>query len=205
MAFRACAITIAAAAFVGAGWSAESAHAEPTNPTPFAGGCGVVAYPGTGARGIVKVVWGPTLCGAAMEIVDRYLHDPQLVHSGNTWMADVDGWLCATPTADEYGYLSSCSDRFGGEIRVLPEPAGPEPTWIPCEASVVSADIGEPVNVVRCYGNWAFVTIGESDVQSLIRLVNGTWERYVSFPAPICTWQAILDGVPAPELRGFTC
>ncbi|PEG36858.1 hypothetical protein CRI77_22090 [Mycolicibacterium duvalii] len=199
----------AAAVVIGTGWAAGSAHAQPAKtPSTFAGGCGVVAYPGTGVRGTVKVVSGPTSCGDAMEIVDRYLHDPVLVHSGNTWTAEFDGWLCVTPTAataDEYGYLSTCRDEFGGEIRVLPEQASPEPTWIPCEASVIADDIGEPVTVERCYGNWAFVTTGEVDTQSLIRLVNGTWERYVEFPAEICTWQAILDGVPAPELRSFTC
>lgn len=194
-----------AAALVGAG----TANAQPTNTasSTFTGGCGVVSYPGTGVRGVAKVTSGPLPCTAAMEIIDRYLHDPALAHSGNTWTAQFDGWVCATPTAataEEYGYLSSCRDQFGGEIRVTPEPPSAEPMWVPCDGSAIAADIGEPLNVERCYGNWAYVR-QFGDAQSMIRLVNGTWERYTGFPSNICSAQAAADGVPGPELSNFIC
>ncbi|MEZ0342881.1 hypothetical protein ACAG25_23230 [Mycobacterium sp. pV006] len=215
MAFRALAVTIVAAVavVVSAGWAAEPVRADPsstTSPPPtFTGGCGVVSYPGTGARGVVEVTSGPVSCTAAMDVMDRYLHDPLLVHTGNTWSAEFDGWVCTTPTAaaaEAYGYMSACRDSIGGEILVTPERVSPEPTWVPCDATVIAADLGELVHVRRCYGSWAYVGSGEvGDARSLIRFVDGTWTRYTSFPSSICAPQAVLDGVPAPELRNFTC
>lgn len=129
-------------------------------------GCGVVAYPATGARGTVVVTSGATTCGEAMRIVDRYLHDRSLVHTGNTWAADFEGWSCVTPTSaagEEYGYLSACRDLSGSEIRVTKEqPPGAAPLGAECSAPVVAADMGQPLHIERCYGDWAYVSAGES-------------------------------------------
>ncbi|MGE2836551.1 hypothetical protein [Mycobacterium sp. SMC-4] len=158
----------------------------------------------------MTVISGAVPCQEAMRITDRYLHDPSLVHTGNSWSAEFEGWMCSTPTsaaAQEYGYLSSCRDERGSEIRVTPErPAGAEPLAVDCDEADIAADMGQQLNVQRCYGNWAYVDSGElGDAQSLIRLVNGAWERYTGFPSSICTAQATADGVPVPELRSFMC
>ncbi|RDH76840.1 hypothetical protein DVS77_18515 [Mycolicibacterium moriokaense] len=82
--------------------------------------CGVVTYPQTGAGGTVEIIAGNLSCAAAMGIIDRYLNDPDLPHQGNTWSAEFDGWLCASPTsaaAAGYGYTTSCT-RGADEVQV---------------------------------------------------------------------------------------
>ncbi|MGE2736439.1 hypothetical protein [Mycolicibacterium vaccae] len=208
-----------AAALIGAGWLGGYAQAQPTNtiappppaPRVFSGGCGVVAYPGTGARGTVAVTTGPVSCTQAMDVVDRYLHDKTLPRSGNTWAAEFDGWLCDTPTAadaEDYGYLSSCRHPSGSEVRVTAHRSTPAevPPAPPCEMSAIADDVGTLRSVERCYGNWAYVSTGEfGDAQSLVRLVDGRWVKYTAFPSAICWAQAAADGVPVPEWHNFRC
>jgi hypothetical protein len=82
--------------------------------------CGAVTYPQTGTVGTVEVAAGNVSCAGAMGVVDRYLNDPALSHQGNTWSAEFDGWLCASPTAaaaESYGYSTSCT-RDADEIQV---------------------------------------------------------------------------------------
>lgn len=172
--------------------------------------CGTVTHPQSGAAG--TIAQGSLSCTEAMAVVDRYLHDPWLAHSGNTWSAEFDGWACASPTAaaaEEYGYTTACNRgtdevqvRPGavtttGNFRAAPPPAG-------CDPASISADLGQQLNVQRCYGDWAYVSTGElGDAQSLLRLVNGTWSRYTGFPSSICRGQAAGDGVPEAELSSF--
>lgn len=76
-----------------------------------------------------------------------------------------------------------------------------------CDASTISRDLAQQVNILRCYGDWAYVGTGElGDAQSLLRLIDGTWTRYAGFPSTICSVQAAADGVPNAELSSFpTC
>jgi hypothetical protein len=125
---------MAAAGVLAAGCSTATEPGSPVAAAPvgepsavamtFTGGCGVVAYPATGARGSVVVTAGAVSCTEAMRIVDRYLHDSSLVHTGNTWSAEFEGWSCATPTslaADTYGYATACHDQGGSEIQIKAE------------------------------------------------------------------------------------
>ncbi|WP_422742044.1 hypothetical protein ACN27E_13475 [Mycobacterium sp. WMMD1722] len=91
-------------------------------PVNHTDGCGVVTFPATGDTGAVFVTGGAMTCDEATSVVDRYLHDPGLVHAGNTWAAQFDGWDCAMPTAtaaETYGYSAACR-RADGEIQVRP-------------------------------------------------------------------------------------
>ncbi|UXA19304.1 hypothetical protein [Mycobacterium sp. SMC-4] len=204
------AVLVAAAVFVGAG-PAGARPADSASPPPvnFNGGCGLVAYPATGVRGIVTVTAGPVACIEAMRIVDRYLHDPTVPHAGTMWSSEFEGWLCVTPTsdvADEYGYLTSCLDGQGSEIQVTSErdTEGFAPVF--CDPSAIATDIGEQLSVQRCYGTWAYVsTHPRGGAQSLLRLVDGAWTRYTDIPTDICRPQAEDDGVPIPELHSFVC
>ncbi|MEW5808604.1 MAG: hypothetical protein AB1925_04045 [Actinomycetota bacterium] len=174
------------------------------------GGCGSVTYPATGTTGSVTVAAGDLSCTAAMQVVDQYLNDPALPHSGNTSSSEFDGWNCASPTATAAeldGYTTSCIRTDGAEIRVLPAPAASAQTQplANCDPSAISADLGQRLNVVRCYDGWAYVDSGDlGDAQSLVRLVGDSWTRYTGFPSSICRGKALLQGVPMPELRSFS-
>ena len=97
-----------------------------------------------------------------MAVVDRYLHDPTLVHSGNTWSAEFVGWLCASPTAtaaEQYGYSTSCTRGTTDEVQVRSAgatpvghlPAAPPPAG--CDPAAIWADLGQQLNVERCHGD----------------------------------------------------
>ncbi|MCG7592746.1 hypothetical protein MHN84_01900 [Mycobacterium sp. PSTR-4-N] len=207
MAFTACA---ASEPRHGTGGPAPDAGRSVAASTLASGGCGSVTYPATGASGSVTVTAGDLSCADAMQIVDRYLNDPALPHSGNTDSAEFDGWNCASPTAtaaELYGYTTSCARNDGAEIRVLPAPAASSHSQplANCDPSAISADLGQRLNVIRCYDGWAYVDSGDlGDAQSLVRLVGDSWTRYTGFPSSICRGKALLQGVPMPELRSFS-
>ena len=170
-------------------------------------GCGEVSYPETGGTGGVFVVSGSISCTEAMTVVDRYLHDTSLEHLGNTWSAEFDGWGCASPTATAAqinGYFTSCH-RGGDEIQIrASSPPSAEPMSNSCDPAAIARDLGQNLNVERCYGDWAYVSTGElGDAQSLLRIADGRWTRYTGFPSSFCRDQAQSAGVPGPELRSF--
>lgn len=158
---------------------------------------------------------GDASCTVAMNVVDRYLNDPSIDHSGNTWSSEFDGWLCATPTAaasDAYGYVGQCT-QADNDIRIVSGaaapvayaniPAAPPPTDA-CDASDISDGLGYGISVIRCYGNWAYVTNGElGDSTSLAQLHSDGWRQYAGFPTTTCRSMAVDDGVPAQELTSF--
>lgn len=73
-----------------------------------------------------------------------------------------------------------------------------------CDNAAISNALGQPVSVVRCEGDWAYVSNGsEGDSTSLVHLVNGSWLRYTGFPSSICKGAAAADGVPTAELSSF--
>jgi hypothetical protein len=55
-----------------------------------------------------------------MDVINRYLYDPNLEHNGNAWFAQFDGWGCNQPTAmaRQYGYWTSCMRGATDEIQV---------------------------------------------------------------------------------------
>lgn len=92
-------------------------------------------------------------------------------------------------------------------------PAGPGPEVVPylqtpqamCDSATISADVGEQLQVLRCYPGWAYVTNGElGDSTSLMRMAGDSWTRYTGFPSSICKDRAANDGVPGSELSSFT-
>lgn len=73
-----------------------------------------------------------------------------------------------------------------------------------CDPAAITAGVGDQVSVLRCYGDWAYVTNGElGDSTSLVRLSEGAWQRYTGFPSSLCRAAAAADGVPAAELSSF--
>ena len=71
-------------------------------------------------------------------------------------------------------------------------------------AAAISSDMGQQLSVVRCYTDWAYVTMGgPGDATSLVQRVNGVWARYTGFPSSICRSQAASAGVPQAELSSF--
>jgi len=91
---------------------------------------------------------------------------------------------------------------FVSVTTVLGLPAHAAPSE--CDASAISIHLGQQLNVVRCYGDWAYVDAGGlGDAQSLLRLVDGRWTRYTGFPSSICRDQARMAGVPDGELSSF--
>lgn len=153
---------------------------------------------------------GESSCADAKAVMVRYLRDASITHTGNTWSAEFDGWLCASPTAtasDEYGYLTSCTRGTTDELQIRRSPAGQTPSVARasgCDSAAISRDMDQQLNVVRCQGDWAYVNTGElGDAQSLLRRVNGKWTRYAGFPTSICRSQAESDGVPEVELSSF--
>jgi hypothetical protein len=173
--------------------------------------CGQVTYQPTTTVGTVVITAGTTSCAEAMSVVNRFLHDPALDHTGNTMSAEFDGWQCASPTAvasEVYGYLTACGrGAVALEVRAAGStaaPQGPAPSSLDCDPAAITRDLGQQLNVKRCHGDWAYVDTGElGDAQSLLRLVNGTWTRYTGFPSSICQGRAAADGVPAAELTSF--
>lgn len=84
------------------------------------------------------------------------------------------------------------------EAASEPQPAG-------CDAEAISADIGSQIVIMRCYGDWAYVTNGGmGDSTSLIQRSGSTWQRYTGFPSSFCRDEAADDGVPGPELSSFS-
>jgi hypothetical protein len=222
---------VAVVAFVAAATFTACQHSDkpalPTNdtfrPDPAAGPltadpaahgpgseCGMLTYPQTGTNGEVVIVKGETSCADAKAVMVRYLHDASITHTGNTWSAEFDGWLCASPTAaasEEYGYLTSCTRGTTDELQIRRPSAGQTPSATPasgCDSTAISRDMGQQLNVGRCQRDWAYVSTSElGDAQSLLRRVNGTWTRYAGFPTTICRSQADSDGVPGAELSSF--
>lgn len=74
-----------------------------------------------------------------------------------------------------------------------------------CDAGAISSDLGQPMTVLRCYDNWAYVTNGElGDSTLLAQLQAGGWRNYSGFPSSLCRDRAAADGVPAAELSSFS-
>lgn len=108
---------IAAAALFGA----QMAVCSPSMAAPQTD-CGTVTYPQSGRSGVVHIASGGISCSEAMAMIGKYLNDPTLSHSGNTWSAQFDGWGCASPTATAAaleGYSTTCS-RGGTEVQIRP-------------------------------------------------------------------------------------
>jgi len=169
-----------------------------------------VTYPQTGANGQIVIVKGELACSDAESVIARYLNDPAIAHSGNTWSAEFDGWLCASPTAaaaTAYGYLTSCTLGATDELQIRPTSSGQTPASAPastCDPDAIFRDLGQQLNVKRCHGDWAYVDTGESgDAQSLLRRVDDRWTRYAGFPTTTCRSTAVSDGVPEVELSSF--
>jgi hypothetical protein len=73
-----------------------------------------------------------------------------------------------------------------------------------CDAAAISHDLGYQKTVKQCYGDWAEVDAGgPGDSLSIVRLVNGAWTTYASFPTSICNSKARSDGVPEQLLANF--
>ncbi|PQE00372.1 hypothetical protein CYL16_12180 [Mycobacterium sp. EPG1] len=197
----------AVAAAVGCGSTTGAITYPSAAAAGMSQGCGEVTYPETGVTESVFVVGGSVSCTDAMAVVDRYLHDPSLEHVGNTWSAQFDGWGCASPTATAaqiYGYSTSCR-RDGDEIQIRSSTIqSAEPLSNSCDTAAIARDLGQNLNVERCYGDWAYVSTGElGDAQSLLRVADGRWTRYTGFPSSYCRDQAQSAGAPGPELRSF--
>lgn len=197
----------AVAAAVGCGSTTDAAPYPSAAAAGMSQGCGEITYPQTGMTGSVFLVSGSISCTDAMAVIDRYLHDPSLEHLGNTWSAMFDGWGCATPTATAaqiYGYSTSCQ-RDGDEIQIrTSRTQSAEPLSSSCDPAAIARDLGQNLNVERCYGDWAYVSTGDlGDAQSLLRVADGRWTRYTGFPSSFCRDQAQSAGVPGPELRSF--
>ncbi len=85
-----------------------------------------------------------------------------------------------------------------GVVTAAAQPGG-------CDASAISNALGPAVSVVRCHGDWAYVTTGGlGDSTMLAQLRENGWSRYTGFPSSICKAQAAADGVPSQELANFT-
>ncbi len=95
----------------------------------------------------------------------------------------------------------------GAAVFAAPSVTWAAPSAAACDGAAISADLGNQLNVVRCYQGWAYVSNGElGDATSLVRLVGTKWTAYAGFPSTICAARAASDGVPSPELRSFpTC
>lgn len=218
-------VLLTGAATAGCGGSSTSSKSDPPTQTVVKSygaehnssgdsGCGSVTVPMTGVVGTVVVAAGGLSCEDARLVVDRYLNDVSLSHVGNSWSAEFDGWGCSMPTAvaaEQYGYIGQCL-RGDDEIRVVASSSdAAQPSQTPaaeapdsCDAATISEDIGRSVQVVRCYGAWAYVTTGElGDSTSLVRRDGDTWTRYTGFPSSICRNEAGASGVPAEELSSF--
>jgi hypothetical protein len=59
-------------------------------------------------------------------------------------------------------------------LTFAPPPAAP----VTCDGGGISADLGQALQVVRCFPGWACVTTGNfGDASSLDRLVGDSWTR----------------------------
>lgn len=74
-----------------------------------------------------------------------------------------------------------------------------------CDSAAISADLGQSVNVLRCHGDWAYVSNGEFGDSTLLARLDGggAWSNYTGFPSSFCRGAAAADGVPAEELSSF--
>ena len=100
------------------------------------------------------------------------------------------------------GAPTSVAHAVGSGAAITPYPQSQQAT---CDSTALSGDLGEQVQVLRCYPGWAYVTNGElGDSTSLVRTVGDSWTRYTGFPSSICKDRAAADGVPGSELSSFT-
>ena len=92
-------------------------------------------------------------------------------------------------------------------LLVLSANAMPTALADDCNGATISSDLGQAISVVRCHGDWAYVSNGElGDSTMLVRLWSGSWQNYSGFPSSICRGVAAADGVPGDELSSFrTC
>lgn len=85
-----------------------------------------------------------------------------------------------------------------------PSPAAADGEGI-CTISAIANDVGrQPIEPPRCSPGWAYVSWAlQGDAQSLLRVVDGQWQIYTSFPSKTCVDEARADGVPQRELSSF--
>lgn len=129
--------------------------------------CGTATYPQTGAVVEVFVDSGAMTCANAVTVFDRYLHDPTLVHGGNTWFTSFDGWGCSSPTAaraQETGNAGVCENP-GSRIRIVARPAADRS---PVPQAVVAGDLGlaTPMTVPACDGTGIVVLANATEPAS---------------------------------------
>lgn len=182
----------------------------------------MVNYPSSGNVGDVVVQNGQLSCDEAMAVVKRYLNDPTLTHEGNTWSAQFDKWICASPTVTASqmdGYTTSCVADDGQEqIWIITPAARNDVSSAGCDSKTLlplllaSGDtanapwkfgLGQPT----CDGDWAMAWTtsddpGAQSVGALFHRVNGAWQ-YVTLGS---NWDCVTNnGVPleiAAQLTG---
>jgi hypothetical protein len=92
----------------------------------------------------------------------------------------------------------------GGALLAWSANAMPTALADDCDGTAISSDLGQAISVVRCHGDWAYVSNGElGDSTMLVRLQGGSWQNYSGFPSLICRGVAAADGVPGDELSSF--
>ncbi|MEE2034212.1 hypothetical protein [Rhodococcus chondri] len=76
-----------------------------------------------------------------------------------------------------------------------------------CSARDIASDLGDPaesVDVMRCYGDWALISIGTlGDTTSLVRHADSGWVRFAGFPSAMCRGFAAAQGAPDELLVNF--
>ncbi len=146
----------------------ETPAAEPLAKPALPGeACGTATYPQTGSAVIVFVDSGSMTCANAFTVFDRYLHDPNLVHGGNTWFASFDGWGCSSPTAaraQETGNAGVCENPESG-IRIVARPAVDRS---PVPQATADGDLGlaTPMTVPACDGTGIVVLANATEPTS---------------------------------------
>lgn len=99
------------------------------------------------------------------------------------------------------GASTSVAHAVGSGVAITPYPQSQQAT---CDPAALSGDLGEQLQVLRCYPGWAYVSNGElGDSTSLVHMVGDSWTRYTGFPSSICKDRATADGVPGSELSSF--
>jgi hypothetical protein len=110
------------------------------------------------------------------------------------------------------GALGGCATErtsVGSEappaVSVMSTPDAPAvPLSNGCDPAAIVRDLGPGATAVRCYGQWAYISLGElGDSQLLARQTGGVWSNYTGFPSSKCSAQAAADGVPPAELSSF--
>ncbi|MDH6282682.1 hypothetical protein [Prescottella agglutinans] len=146
----------------------ETPAAEPLAKPALPGEpCGTATYPQTGSAVVVFVDSGSITCANAFTVFDRYLHDPNLVHGGNTWFTSFDGWGCSSPTAaraQETGNSGVC-ENTGSGIRIVARPAVDRS---PVPRRAVDGDLGlaTPMTVPACDGTGIVVLANATEPTS---------------------------------------